>query len=205
MPSVVEILESDVPESVLSKDGNSFIFGFLIVSVPTAITLLMGAKGLAAGYPQRRLVTKYLKVIKAKPFPVNTARRCLKQKKAKLYPLNIVEKSRTQRWEENYLPKPAGESQRQKKGKPSWNKGKKCSPETRRKMSEANRGEKNPSYGKTHSAPRRVVRCLNPTSAETALPDSPATNPNPRRKDKDHAVSCDGKPNHQLGASRCRD
>ena len=35
-----------------------------------------------------------------------------------------------------------------KKGKPAWNKGKKCSEETRRKQREAKKGEKNPMYGK---------------------------------------------------------
>ena len=46
---------------------------------------------------------------------------------------------------------PRSEHEAFKKGKTPWNKGKKCSEETKKKLREANKGENNPFYGKRHS------------------------------------------------------
>ena len=170
----VEILESDVQEAILSKMEILHI-RFFNCKAPYGYNLTDGGEGISGlqfSLETRQKMSESLKGIpawnkgKTGVYSDETRQKMSESKKG----IPAWNRGKTGVYSDETLRK-ISES---KKGIPAWNKGKTgvysdetlqkmsevrkgraCSPETRRKISEANKGENNPNFGRRHTLEAR--------------------------------------------------
>ena len=170
----VEILESDVQEAILSKMEILHI-RFFNCKAPYGYNLTDGGEGISGlqfSLETRQKMSESLKGIpawnkgKTGVYSDETLQKMSESKKG----IPAWNRGKTGVYSDETLRK-ISES---KKGIPAWNKGKTgvysdetlqkmsevrkgraCSPETRRKISEANKGENNPNFGRRHTLEAR--------------------------------------------------